>query len=283
MPNFDLQSGTLLVQIGGTLLVISDISEQSGNINNYIAVNADTFNYEEFIPGGVLHTELHKRTPLVMKGIDEPNEYVQAYNIEYNKLYFGFSTIQPEDGYNVDYDDYRVTLSQPGKLSIAVLDIPVEVFKINIVDANEQVINSIQSNGKSNLEKEIQLAAGTYFVEFESNWTTYSYRFPYAFKVDFTPIVSAYEPLEITFQSTIAPNPASDEATLTFHLDEMDKIEIIISDMTGRIISAIIPESCMIGENSVILDLSSMPSGMFTYSIKNSQKIETKPFIINKS
>lgn len=258
------------------------VSENSANINNYIAVNADTFNYAEFIPLGVLHSELHKRTSLDMKGMDEPNEYAQAYNIDYNKLYFGFSTIQPKNGYNVDFDDYRVTITQTGKLKVTALNIPVEVFKINIVDANEQIITTIQSNGKSNLEKEIQLSTGVYFIEFETEWTTLSYRFPYAFKVDFTPIVSIDEVAEMSFESRITPNPVSNEATLTYNLKEADKIEILISDMTGRIISIINPENCTIGENLTKLDLYSLPSGIYTYSIKSSQKIETKSFIVNK-
>ena len=257
------------------------VPENSANINNYIAVNADTFNYKEFIQLGVLHTVLHKRTPLAMKGLDEPNEYAQAYNIEYGKLYFGFSTIQPLDGYEVDYDDYRVSINQTGKLKVSVLDIPVETFRINIVNANEQIISTVPSNGKSNIETEIQLASGTYFVEFESEWTTFSYRFPYAFQVDFNPVVSTDEISNQTFASKIFPNPAKDEAILSFVSQENDKIEIIISDITGRTID-VIQQDIAIGENQLKLDLFNFPSGIYTYSIRNSQNIETKSFIVNK-
>lgn len=276
-------SSACIIGYGSLLGGDAIVSEISANLNNWLAVEADTFRYKEFVDlPATLHTVLHKRTPLAMKGIDEPNEYIRSYDIEFGKLYFGFSSIQPENGYDVDYDDYRVVVNQSGKLKVFVSDIPVAAIKINIVNSNEQILTSLQNSGKSNLENEIQLTPGTYFVEFESEWTTNSYRFPYAFKVDFTPIVSTYEPSEITFQSTIAPNPVRDEAILTYYLDEIDKIEIIISDITGKVISTIIPENCMIGENSVKLDLNSMPSGIFTYSIKNTQKIESKLFIINK-
>lgn len=258
------------------------VTEYSADINNQIAVNADTFKFKGNVPGGVLHTELHKKTSLVMKGIDEPNEFAVAYDIDFNELYFGFSTIQSATGYNVDYDDFRVVLNQPGKLTVSALNLPVGVFKINIVDENQQIISSTSSNGKSNLEKETQLQAGTYFVEFETEWTTLSYFFPYAFQVDFTPIVSTDEASEFTFESILSPNPASNEATLTYKITEADKIEIIIRDITGRIINIITQENCSIGENIVNLDLYSLPSGIYTYSIKSSQKLETKSFVVNK-
>lgn len=259
------------------------VSETSANLNNWFALDADTFRYKEFVDlPATLHTVLHKRTPLVMKGIDEPNEYNQSYDIEFNKLYFGFSSIQPENGYDVDYDDYKVVVNQSGKLNVTVSNIPVAAFKINILNLSEQILTSQQSSGKSNLEKEIQLTPGTYFVEFETEWTNFSYRFPYAFKVDFTPTVSTDDPLEITFESKLVPNPAINDATLFYSLNELDDIEIIICDITGRVFNVINPDNGIIGENSINLDFTSMSSGIYTFTIKGSKMIETKSFVVNK-
>lgn len=67
---------------------------------------------------------------------------------------------------------------------------------------------------------------------------------------------------------TVFPNPATDNITLNFILQQSGELEIIVSDITGRQTSVLHTQAAIIGENSINMDLSVLSSGIYIVNIR---------------
>jgi len=75
--------------------------------------------------------------------------------------------------------------------------------------------------------------------------------------------VSIEQELRAELNLAIAPNPASDEAFITYDLLESRSVSIDLYDMVGRKIRQIQSNSRLIGNQTVQLPTSSLPSGLY--------------------
>ena len=157
------------------------------------------------------HLSVHKDVPIFLQGVDEPKTYDLAYNIDLEELYFGNVTIQSTNDplpapYNqIDFDDYKFTIPQNGNLRIRLWNIPVHDFTAYIVNQQGAVVFTIPSGGGSNIDRVVTLQAGTYFFEIGAYPTPYSYRFPYAYSLSFSPTSGPNAVFSVTQQNGCAP------------------------------------------------------------------------------
>lgn len=86
------------------------------------------------------------------------------------------------------------------------------------------------------------------------------------------PFRTAVDLLETDYQ--VYPNPAINELVITGNFSGQTQLQIV--DVTGKLVQQII---CISNSNEQLLDVSSLPSGMYYITIKNSNTIQTIQFI----
>jgi len=78
------------------------------------------------------------------------------------------------------------------------------------------------------------------------------------------------------------PNPSTDFTNFKFSLTENAFTTLTIYDVTGKVITQIINDHIQSGEHIYKLDTSTLPNGIYAYSLKVNDEIVTKNFIISK-
>lgn len=145
----------------------------------------------------IVHNNIHidmDNYQAIIQGLDESNFYESAYPIPLNSLNYGFSTEQAvnnpfyDPNNEIDWDDYEIEIEEPGVLKVDILNIPVNEFVLYLLDENQNVLQGVFAEGKSNIGFETQIGEGKYYLELGSAPSPNSWRFPYAYSVLFTPI-----------------------------------------------------------------------------------------------
>lgn len=184
----------------GDLVVCDDRAD----LNNYpfsgTTLHADRFIIES--DGSLLpsyniayHGNLHKKNPAVlMQALDEPKTYEKAYDINVGEGFFGTVTFQaandpfPEPDKSTDYDDYRFRIEQRSAVRVLITNIPTRTFSAFIVDSTYRVLHQFSSNRGSNIDQNIILEKGTYFLEVSARPDANSWVYPYFFGILATPL-----------------------------------------------------------------------------------------------
>jgi len=206
------------------------VSAARADLNNYLLAqpplsppHADRFDVT------TSHLSIHKENhSILVRGLDEPDFYDLAYPVPLNSLNYGFSTeqapnhlIPPPDNI-IDWDDFIIEVPENGLLEVKIWNIPVHDFALFLLDANYNILEEVQAAGESNIEFSTQLTPGQYFVETGSIPTSNSWRFPYAYTIEFTPdevLTAAFSsnaqsgcaPFTVNFEQQAAGNPENYE------------------------------------------------------------------------
>lgn len=150
------------------------------------------------------HTSAHKENAsTIIQGLDEPAFYDLAYQVPLNSLNFGYSTIQadnnpiPPPNDDIDFDDYKIEITENGLLEVDIWNIPVHGFALFLLDEAYTILEEVQAIGESNIGFQYQVNPGTYYIELASIPTPGSWGFPYAYSIAFTPAI----PLVANFSS----------------------------------------------------------------------------------
>lgn len=101
--------------------------------------------------------------------------------------------------------------------------------------------------------------------------------------LDNVPIPNGVKELNETISNlSFYPNPASVNATIEVTLVENTKMDVVILNSVGQVISSKSVNG-FVGDNKVSIDLSSLSSGMYFYQVKtNNNKSVTKKFAVSK-
>jgi pimeloyl-ACP methyl ester carboxylesterase/PKD repeat protein len=178
-----------IIGTGNFLLGDGIVSRNSANINNFLAVNADTFELDLGI--GITHTDLPKQFQAILNGIDEPGIQSQAYSIESNKFYSGTITRQSIGTFiPKDFDYYTFNVSSNSNINLQVYNIPVADFRVNIINSTSNIVHSQLSNGKGYLNISSNIPSGNYYLEFSALHSADSWLTPYGFQFSLDPIIS---------------------------------------------------------------------------------------------
>lgn len=157
-----------------------------------------------------IHTEpLHFKT--IIQGLDEPTFYNLAYPVQLNSLNYGYSTTQadnnpiPPPNNNIDFDDYKIEITENGLLEVNIWNIPVHGFALFLLDENYVNLEEVQAIGESNIGFQYSLTPGTYYIELASIPTLNSWRFPYAYSIQFTPNIPLVANFSVNQQEGCTP------------------------------------------------------------------------------
>jgi len=78
------------------------------------------------------------------------------------------------------------------------------------------------------------------------------------------------------------PNPVIDITSFKFTLTEKAFTTLTIYDVTGKEITQIINKDLFVGTYTIGFDASTLPNGIYAYSLKVNNEIITKKFIVSK-
>lgn len=238
------------------------------------------------VPGGATlgHNELPEQLLETLWALDEADDYVNSYEVEFNQWYTGFLTPQSfsgdgYDGYSgpylSDWDDFIITVpSAGGTLNIfAEFDTESQGADFLLYDVSaSEYINWIDNVGAvETLSTSVD--GGQYIIEFNHEITSSEGFGQYFFQVTLDQTNSTQQ---TTGHSAISvwPNPASDFITVGCEMSESSFFEFIILDVRGseRFISS--------GRFNTPLDISKFPKGCYSLIIKTNDFSESRKLIL---
>jgi PKD repeat protein len=125
------------------------------------------------------------------------------------------------------------------------------------------------------------MASGTYYVclttsnAFDACTATYC---------DSVVVVIAgiLEQEQNNFNLSSYPNPANEQATVSYYLNTDADVQLLISDITGRKIQLIEEGKRNRGKHSVTLNAENIESGIYLLQIQVNQKIQTRKIVVTK-
>jgi pimeloyl-ACP methyl ester carboxylesterase len=257
------------------------VDASRANLNNYYALNADTFLVN------AIHTDLPKQVVTNLEGLDEPTYFQQAYRVGMDTLFYGLITNQSgANSFTDDFDDYLVNLNVNSNLNIHLSNISVPQLSVAIFDSSFARKFIKFSNTLSQMDTTVLLPNGKYYLEVEAQPTSYSWSFPYSFKLHSTPVTSvenniAQLPEEYRLLQNY-PNPFNPTTNISFHLPSRTLVSLKIYDVLGREVAVLASAEMEAGDHSVIWDASRMASGTYFYRLQSGSFIETKKLLLLK-
>lgn len=251
------------------------VAEEKADLNNYL--------FPEF-PLGELqaerfdvttgHTTIHQENHSIMvRALDEPDDYELAYPIHLNAFQYGWCTQQaPNSPYQEDWDDFVVDVPVNGQLEVRAYNIPVNEFELYLLDEEYEELEVAASEGSSNVGFAKQLSPGTYFIEAFSVPTPFSWRFPYALEVKFTPSSPSASKEEVGKEMFITyPNPTSRDVTVQWKSHYYGKYDVLVTNNLGQIVRQSKYQKTDEAVN-VSLDLEGLPSGAYFIQLRSDTK-----------
>ncbi|MDF2450069.1 MAG: hypothetical protein K0R26_2573 [Bacteroidota bacterium] len=99
--------------------------------------------------------------------------------------------------------------------------------------------------------------------------------------VDITTSLSSISRGNLTLLAAF-PNPANNEISINFSLNQSSKVEIEIYDVTGKIVNVIKMDNLASGKHSTKINTENLNSGVYLYSVKSENAKMFSKFTISK-
>lgn len=96
---------------------------------------------------------------------------------------------------------------------------------------------------------------------------------------DCTPVGVSEISLDKPFKSVLYPNPVSESAIIRYHLPKPSKVEVQLFNLTGKKIRELILPTQSAGSNSIDIDLTNLPPGVYLYRIVAGGQFEQEVFV----
>ncbi len=103
----------------------------------------------------------------IIRGLDEPDNSMNAYKIFFNKTYSGFITAQ-SFGVNLDIDFYKISIPVPGNLNVSISGFNAGFNEIAFMTNSGSVVKSKTISGGGDTIMS-HVAAGDYFVRIKGS------------------------------------------------------------------------------------------------------------------
>ena len=277
----DLDYSCIIGECSGCILDVSQgdgvVNETSANLTNYYpGLDAGVFYYTASAVSQI-HTDLPSQYYENMEGLDEPNEYKLAYNIDFNTTYTGFTTTQPNGGYFYDYDDYSFTLLSNTKVTVSVSAFSIlSDVSVYILNSNYQILDSASHNigDPQGIIFSSNLISGKYYLEIVATPTSTSYLYPYQFILNKTPLIpTEVKAEENSHELFIYPNPATTKLNL---VGISGKTVAKIYDLVGKLVKEIELET------ESVLDVSDIGEGIYTLTTESANAKTFNKVVITK-
>ena len=242
------------------------VAEPSSNMNHYyptLTYPAPLFYYNSGFDFIENHTELPGYYYQIMQGLDEPNFKELAYQIEINKPYNGYATVQANSS-NADTDFYKLSISESMNANVVVSSFGSGTGAI--LDSTGALVGVTENSVSGSINFARSLSSGTYFLRLITNSpTSSSYQTPYTFTVN-TTLAIANNELD-TFK--YYPNPV----TSILNLEHVTFENISISNMVGQKIAELKGDGSLSQNHSI--DMSSYEKGIYLITIENGRESKT--------
>lgn len=170
-------------------LVVTTFSQ---NLNNYYYnIGSENYYYNCNLDINCHRNEPKKAISEMMSALDEPSYQPHQYGIEFNKLYRGLFTIQPNGITVGDVDTYTFYVPQKGKITLSANLHPDANGQVIIQAPNSEILRIYGSSINSSAEAPM---AGTYRIIFAGNsgndWRGYNYSLSFCGYLDTPGITS---------------------------------------------------------------------------------------------
>ena len=204
--------------------IVKDENANLSNFTNQLPTHKNEFIYtaDAINPIYGLHSDLPLAIPVNMQGLDEPNEYPLSYGIDFNQIYKAFITQQPDNGYPVDFDDFKFTIPNDASFNITINNSYLSNLPFQILDTSFNLVytNTVAPNSTNSFTQ--TLSAGQYYIEFYATPSSTSYLYPYTFiiqntlSIDNNLVDSAF---------SIYPNPTNSKVNIKSEI-KFEEVEI---------------------------------------------------------
>jgi pimeloyl-ACP methyl ester carboxylesterase len=193
------------------------VNESSADLSNFYNIPKLKLFYSYSDNSLESHTDLPKMIVDNIKGLDEPDDYELAYDIDFNTYYTGLIT---ESTYFLsdDIDMYRFKLGSKKRVTVSMSNMNASDVNIDILDnSGNKISDTRSSNGSKSMTSTMDLSAGTYYLDVHGYHDDYAQT--YGFKLS---------------QATIPTTPA----TASEMVDNDGPCTYTIADVTGRVVSS---------------------------------------------
>lgn len=244
------------------------------NLNNfYPDLDAEVFNYH-----APAYAEIHTVLPGLnyenMLGLDEPDRFQLAYNIDLNTDYTGFITMQAKEPYAYDYDYFKFVMPYNGLVSITVNNSILPDLTVVLFDS---VFNSpgfvVQDFSTTDVTLTRMLSRGDYYLRISAIADSISYLHPYHFTMEASPATSV---VDVSVNSPVVllyPNPVKAQLTIDTK-DIADAAEVEIFNLLGESIY-----SAPLTGNAYRINTETFQGGVYIMKITTGNRTLVRKFI----
>ncbi|MFD2909260.1 alpha/beta fold hydrolase [Flavobacterium ardleyense] len=241
------------------------VAEPSSNFNNYyptLTYPAKLFYFTSTLNLIQNHTELTGLTYQMMQGLDEPNVKELAYEINTNKNYIGYTTVQ--NPVAPDNDFFKFTVAENVEALVSISSIVTSTMNATLINAAGSAIGVVENNTGNTLTFNRVLNPGDYFLKITSeDPTNTNYETPYQFSI--TTTLSAESNLFDAF--VFYPNPVLD----LLHLDNISLTKASVFSVLGHLIA----EKTFESSTSNVFDLTNLEKGIYLIVLENETQQKT--------
>ena len=241
------------------------VAEPSSNFNYFyptLTYPAKLYYYVSGFDFIENHTELPDYPFQMMQGLDEPNVKELAYQINTNKNYIGYTTIQNPVAADQDY--FKFTVTENVEAVVSISNIATAAMNATILNADGSPLGIAQNNTGNSLSFFRLLNAGDYFLKITSTSpTTNNYKTPYQFNITTTLSIENNALDAFTFY----PNPVVD----VLHLDNLLLSKASVYSVLGQLIASETFENT----TSNTLDLTNLEKGIYLIVLENDTQQKT--------
>ena len=91
------------------------------------------------------------------------------------------------------------------------------------------------------------------------------------------------EDIAVTSSLNVYPNPANNDATISYSLNKSGNVEIVITDIMGRTVKTMNQGNQVAGTSyNVNLSTSDLANGTYFYTLTVNGEKQTKKFVVNR-
>jgi pimeloyl-ACP methyl ester carboxylesterase len=218
-----------------------------------------------------IHRILPEQTYENMQGLDEPNAHNLAYGVELGKIYKGFITVQPVDGYTSDMDYYKFVIQGNGNQILTISNSSTNSLAVRIYNSNLQSQGQVYSAPNGINQFSIPLTAGQYFLEIEGQPTINSYLNPYIFTLS-----NSLSNPDFTAENSLNtyPNPTSSKVSFDNSIEKFETATVV--NYLGQVVGETKFDSFTTNQE---IDLSSFTAGVYLVKFTNNDKSITQKIV----
>ncbi|MEZ4890332.1 MAG: T9SS type A sorting domain-containing protein [Crocinitomicaceae bacterium] len=98
--------------------------------------------------------------------------------------------------------------------------------------------------------------------------------------MNFDPSLSVKNNNELVSGVSVYPNPAADNAEVSFNLNAASDVTINVVDVNGKVVNSNVLKNLAVGANSTSLNVANLANGVYSVVIKSNDSTVTKKLVV---